>query len=213
MKLMYGPLSPYARKVRIAAIETGTADRIELEQVDVAPGKKNETYSHTVNPLRKIPALILDDGHTTLVDSTVICEYLDTLAGGGRIVPTSGPERWRVLTEHAVANGMCDAIISVRYETSLRPEALRWPVWIDDQWDKILSGLAWFESHADAALKTTPGPLDLSQIALACCLGYADFRFVEIAWRSRFPLVAKWYQEAISRPSLAKTAPENAPKP
>jgi len=62
-----------------------------------------------VNPLRKVPALIIDDG--MLVDSTVICEYLDALAGGGHLIPLSGPERWRVLAAHAVAQGMTDAVI------------------------------------------------------------------------------------------------------
>jgi len=86
MKLTYAPTSPYARKVRIAAIELGLIDKIAFVPTSVSPGKFNEDYSQTINPLRKLPALILDDG-STIVDSFVIAEYLDDLAGGGKLFP------------------------------------------------------------------------------------------------------------------------------
>ncbi len=212
MKLMYAPQSPFARKVRAAAIELGLADRIELEYAEVTPGRKNAAFAESVNPLRKVPALVLDDEKTVLVDSTVICEYLDALAGGGRLIPASGPERWRVLSQHAVVQGMCEAAILVRYETWLRPAAMRWPEWIDDQWDKIWSGLAWFESCAKEAPPSATGARDLSQLALACCLGYVDFRYPETNWPKRFPRVAAWRREIASRPSLAETRPQDPPR-
>jgi glutathione S-transferase len=211
MKLMYAPQSPFVRKVRAAAIELGLADRIELEYAEVVPGRENSTFAGTVNPLRKVPALILDDGETVLVDSTVICEFLDALAGGGRLIPRSGPDRWRVLSQHAVAQGMCEAVILVRYETWLRPEPMRWPDWLDDQWDKVWSGLAWFERYAERLLPIGPGKVDLSHLALAACLGYVEFRFVGTNWPTRFPRVAGWYQDVVSRPSLAQTMPQNPP--
>ncbi|SDR34226.1 glutathione S-transferase [Rhizobiales bacterium GAS113] len=218
MRLLYAPQSPFARKVRAAAIELGFAHRIDLEYAEVVPGRKNSTFADSINPLRKIPALVLDDGETVLVDSTVICEYLDALAGGGIIIPSSGPDRWRVLSQHAVAQGMCEAVILVRYETSLRPEPMRWPDWLDDQWDKIWSGLAWFESRAETAfgtstsLKTSPEPLDISQLALASCLGYVEFRYPEENWPARFPRTAVWYRAVASRPSLAETRPQDPPR-
>ena len=196
MKLMYAPQSPFARKVRAAAIELGLGERIELQYAEVMPGKENAAFAQSVNPLRKIPALVLDDGKTAIVDSTVICEYLDALAGGGRLIPAVGPERWRVLSQHAVAQGMCEAAILVRYETWLRPEPARWPVWIDDQWDKVWSGAKFFEQRAERAVPKGGASLDLSQLALACALGYLDFRFPETKWASRFPGVAAWYEEA-----------------
>jgi glutathione S-transferase len=207
MKLMYAPQSPFARKVRAAAIELGLGERIELQYAEVMPGKENAAFAQSVNPLRKIPALVLDDGKTAIVDSTVICEYLDALAGGGRLVPAVGPERWRVLSQHAIAQGVCEAAILVRYETWLRPEPARWPVWIDDQWEKVWSGLKFFEQRAERAAPKGSAALDLSQLALACALGYLDFRFPETKWASRFPGVAAWYEEASSRPSLAETRP------
>lgn len=212
MKLMYAPQSPFARKVRALAIELGLADRIELVYAEVVPGRENAAYAETINPLRKIPALILDDGATVLVDSSVICEYLDSLAGGNRLIPAPGPERWRVLTQHAVAQGLCEAAILIRYETWLRPEPMRWRDWLDDQWGKIWSGLAWFEASAPTALNENLAAIDVSQLALASCLGYIDFRWPHTNWSARFPRIARWYEAISARPSLAATKPMNPPE-
>jgi glutathione S-transferase len=204
MKLMHSPTSPFVRRVRAAAIELGLADRIELEPIQVAPGQKNESYASRVNPLRKIPALVLDDG-AVLVDSTVICDYLNTLADEDRLLAASGPERWRVLNQQAVALGMTDALVLVRYETALRPGPLRWTAWINDQQERFWSGLAWFEQQARQVLQGSR--VDLSLLALACCLGYADFRFADLNWAARAPLVKAWYDQISARPSLEQTAP------
>src|SRR4029079_5141527 len=92
MKLTFSPASPFARKVRIAAIETGLIDKIEFTPATVAPGQANEEYSK-IMPLKKLPIRILGNGDFIL-DSYVIVEYLDELAGGGKLIPKSGPERW-----------------------------------------------------------------------------------------------------------------------
>ncbi|HUA88242.1 MAG TPA: glutathione S-transferase family protein [Steroidobacteraceae bacterium] len=206
MKLMFSPTSPFVRRVRAAAIELGLAERITLEAIQVAPVRQNDAYAAGINPLRKVPALVLDDGRTTLVDSSVICLYLDELAGGNRLLPRPGAERWDVLTRQAVALGMTDALVLSRYETSLRPQALRWPEWAHDQEDRFWSGLGWFEERlaGPAAADGTP---DLAQLALACCLGYADFRFPAFNWRERAPLAAAHYARLLRRPSLASTGP------
>ncbi|MCG8356085.1 MAG: glutathione S-transferase family protein [Kiloniellales bacterium] len=205
MKLMYGPLSPFARKVRIVAMELDLADRIELVLTEVAPGKPNAAYARDCYPLRKVPAMTLDDG-TALYDSGVICEYLNDLAGGERLLPASGPKRWQRLAQHALANGMCDGAVLLRYETWLRPEELRWQMWIDDQWDKIFNGLDWFEAHADELAQ----PINLPQIALGCLLGYLDFRFEATDWRSRCPKLEAWFAEIAKRESFAETKPSAA---
>lgn len=204
MKLMYSSTSPFVRRVLACAIELRISDRIELEPLQVVPGRKNETYAATVNPLRKIPALVLEGG-TVLVDSGVICDYLNELAGGERMIAGSGSRRWGVLTQQAVAAGMTDALVLARYETSLRPEPLRWAEWVDDQQGRFWSGLDWFERRAPQVLHDSR--VDLSQLALACCLGYADFRFPELDWVARAPLVKSWYDRMAARPSLAQTYP------
>ncbi len=207
MKLMYSPTSPFVRRVRAVAIELGVAGRLELEPVQVAPGRANEAFAEQVNPLRKIPALVLDDGVTVLVDSTVICQYLDDLAGGGQVLPATGPDRWRVLSQQAIAQGMSEAMVLVRYEMTLRPTPLQWPDWVTDQKDRFWQGLAWFERRAERTLAPLGSRPDVSQLALACALGYVDFRFPELEWPARAPRVNAWYQAIVKRPSLAQTDP------
>jgi glutathione S-transferase len=201
MKLTFSPASPFARKVRICAIELGLIDKIELVPATVAPGTPNEAYAHDVNPLRKLPALILDDG-TVLVDSFVICEYLDDLAGN-KLIPASGAARWKVKSEHSMLQGMLDAMLLCRYEKLLRPEALRWQVWYDDQWDRAWQGFARFEAQPDVLAR----PLDITQIALACALGYADFRFPDCNWRNSFPKLAAFNEKMLQRPSVKVSIP------
>src|ERR1700755_3531450 len=120
MKLTFSPGSPFARKVRIAAIELGLIDKMELVSTTVAPGTPDDAYS-SVHPLKKLPALILDNGQL-IVDSYVIVEYLDELAGGGKLIPPSGPMRWKVKSEHSLSQGMLDSMLLCRYEAMVRPE-------------------------------------------------------------------------------------------
>src|SRR5260370_23157311 len=98
MKLSFSPASPFARKVRIAAIELGLIDRIEFVPTTVVPGQPNDEYSN-LYPLKKLPALILDNADV-IVDSYFIVEYLDELPGAGKLIPVSGPPRWRVKSDH-----------------------------------------------------------------------------------------------------------------
>src|SRR6187402_815075 len=160
MKLTFSAGSPFARKVRIAAIELGLIDQIELVPATVAPTQPNEAYSHDISPLRKLPALILDNGQV-IVDSYVIVEYLDELAGG-MLIPASGSSRWQVKSEHSMLQGMTDAMLLCRYETGVRPKELLWQKWVDDQWDRAWQGLTRFENHPEALTR----PFDVAQIAL-----------------------------------------------
>lgn len=207
MKLYHALPSPFVRKVRIAAMELGLADDIELLPIAVAPGKANDDYAAKGNPLRKIPALELSNG-TVLFDSGVICEYLNARAGGGRILPGGGEARWEMLRDHALASGICDAAVLIRYETFLRPEEHRWRVWLDDQWSKIDGALTWFENNPQAVGEAEPEMLNLAQIAIGCALGYLDFRYDERNWRGSYPALAAWFEKVAKRPSFAETLPE-----
>lgn len=201
MKLYTSALSPFARKCRLVAAELGLSDRLELISQAVNPVTPDANYLHSANPLGKIPALQLDDGRV-LYDSHVICEYLCALAGDTWLVPP-GQARWDVLTRQALASGMTDAVILVRYETALRPESLRWPEWTAGQMRKFDEGLAHFETES----ARLDAPLDLAQIALACALSYTDVRFPDLGWRGRAPAVARWHAEIESRPNFAALAP------
>lgn len=204
MKLTFSPASPFARKVRIAAIETGLIDKIELTPATVAPAQPNEEYSK-ITPLRKLPVLILDNGDV-LLDSYVIVEYLDELAGGGKLIPTSGPERWRVKSDHSLLQGMLDSMLLCRYEGMVRPEPLRWKAWSDDHWSRVWAGMARFENKPEVL----SGPFNIAQIGLVCVLGYADFRFADCGWRKAFPKLDAFHQKMLERPSVKISVPPAA---
>ena len=205
MKLTYSPASPFARKVRISAIELGLIDKIELIPTKVAPGEPNDEYSHDINPLKKLPALILDNGNVVL-DSYVIVEYLDDLAGGGKLIPASGPARWQVKSDHSLLQGMLDSMLLCRYESMVRPGALKWQAWSDDHWNRAWNGMARFESQADVLSR----PFDIVQIGLVCVLGYADFRFPDKDWRKAYPKLAAFHEKMLERPSVTISVPPPA---
>lgn len=205
MKLTFSPASPFARKLRICAIELGLLDKIELVPTKASPGTFNEDYSRNVSPLRKLPALILDDG-STIVDSYVIAEYFDELAGGGKLIPTSGAQKWQVKTEHSITQGMLDAMLLCRYEKMLRPEELRWQTWIDDQWERAWQGLQRFETQGDILTRN----IDVAQIGLVCVLGYADFRFPDCGWRKAFPKIDAFHNRMMQRESVKISVPPPA---
>jgi glutathione S-transferase len=204
MKLTFSPASPFARKVRIAAIELGLIDRLDFVATTVAPGQPNPEYSQ-ITPLKKLPALILDNGDV-IVDSYVIVEYLDELAGGGKLVPASGPTRWRVKSDHSLLQGMLDAMLLCRYEKMVRPQGLQWQAWSDDHWNRAWSGMARFEKQADVLSR----PLDIVQIGLVCVLGYADFRFADCGWRKAYPKLDAFHQKMLERPSVKISVPPSA---
>jgi glutathione S-transferase len=204
MKLTFSPASPFARKVRIAAIELGLIDSIEFVPTTVVPGTPNDEYSK-IHPLKKLPALILDNGEV-IVDSYVIVEYLDELAGGGKLIPASGPARWKVKSDHSLLQGMLDSMLLCRYENMLRPEALRWKAWSDDHWTRAWKGMARFEAQTEMLSR----PLDISQIALTCVLGYADLRFADCGWRKAYPKLDAFHQRMLERPSVKISVPPPA---
>jgi|SRR4051794_23403385 glutathione S-transferase len=201
MKLAFSTSSPFARKVRIAAIELGLIDKIEFVTTTVAPAQPNPEYSR-LTPLKKLPALMLDNGDVIL-DSYVIAEYLDELAGGGKLIPATGPARWKVKSDHSMLQGMLDSMLLCRYENAVRPEPLRWQAWADDHWNRARSGMARFDKQAEMLSR----PLDISQIALICVLGYADFRFADCGWRKAYPNLDAFHEKMLKRPSVKISIP------
>jgi len=197
VELKFGAVSPYARKVMVVAHEAGVAHRIRLTPVNT---REEPQAILPVNPLGKIPALILDDG-TAIYDSPVICEYLDAEFGGHRLLAASGAERWRTLTRAALADGALDAGLLVRWER-LRPAELRSSDWIATQLGKIYAALDRLESEVE-----TFGPLDLGLVGVGCALGYLPLRVPEIAERARWPRLFGWFDAIGTRPSFSKTAP------
>jgi glutathione S-transferase len=199
MILRTSPPSPFGRKVNIAAAVLGLSDQIKIERTDtIDPADPVRRQ----NPLGKIPVLILDNG-TALYDSRVILEYLDHLAGGGRIIPADPTARFAALRLQALADGILDAAILQVYEGRWRAIASHEPKWLTHQADKV--------SRALAALETDIPRLDavphVGQIAAACALGYLDFRF-DRTWREAHPPLAAWLDSfAAEIPAYAATQP------
>lgn len=199
MKLLQSPTSPYARKVRMTVIEKGLATRVTMEAANPA-GAEAETL-RKANPLGKVPCLVLDDG-TSLYDSPVICEYLDTLAPTPVLIPAASAARWTVLRIQALADGVMDAAVSMRMET-FRKETER----SNDMVAHWRAGA----SRALAQLGREPhlmsGGFDLAHIATAAALGYIYFRLADLAKEAIPTNLATWWEKAQSRPSIRDTAP------
>jgi len=199
LTLRSSPSSPFVRKVRIAASVLGLEPEIALEPADTMNASDPVRRQ---NPLGKIPALVLEDG-TVLFDSRVILDYLDYRAGGGRIVPSDAGARFAALRLQALADGLMDASVLLVYEGRFRPAERHEPKWLDHQSGKIARALAALEA-TPPALSTTP---HVGQIALACALGYRDFRF-EGTWRREHPRLVAWLDRFAARvPAFAATAP------
>jgi glutathione S-transferase len=192
--------SPYGRKIKIAANLLGLDKDIAIETADTNDPADSLRLQ---NPLGKIPILVLDDG-MTLFDSRVILEYLDHVAGGGRIIPAERGERFKALRLQALCDGILDASLLLVYETRFRPEDRREQKWTDYQKDKVKRGLDVLEKDAPA-IDATP---NVGQIALACALGYQDLRF-QGAWRKSFPKLVAWLDDFAGRvPVFGKTKVE-----
>lgn len=200
MILRSSPTSPFGRKIKISLNVLGLTDKVSVLPTDTLDP---EDTIRQQNPLGKVPTLLLDEG-TILYDSRVIVEYLDHLAGGGRILPSSGIGRYRVLTLQALADGIMDAAILQIYEIRFRTEDRREQKWIDHQAGKVERGI--FSLNASPLPEIQEAP-DIGSITLACALGYLDFRF-DGKWREGHPNLVRWlasFSDAV--PAFAATAP------
>lgn len=191
--------SPYGRKARIAVSILGLDGKVKIEP---ASTQDSTDPLRTQNPLGKVPVLLRDDG-STLFDSPVILEFLDMLAGGGRILPKEMEPRLEALRLEALADGILDASILVVYEGRYRPPEKLERKWVDMQTSKVTRALAVLES-APPGLDPTP---NVGQITLACALGYRDFRFPG-TWRQDHPRLVAWLDAFAKRvPAYEATTP------
>ena len=197
MKLYSNPISPFARKARVIAHELG----LKLEIVDV--NARDDEDLRRINPLKKIPILVLADG-SALFDSPVICEYLNE-QGGGKFFPgmsiwRHATGRWKALGLQALADGIMDAAVACRYET-MQPEDR-------SNSDHVARYRASINAGLDALERMKfSDPPTIGEIATGCALGYLDFRYPDIAWRDTHPKLAGWFATFSEFPSMKSTAP------
>lgn len=199
MKLIMAPASPFVRKVRALARETGQTGDVEDVQVATTPVVTADAVK-AANPLGKIPALILDDGKA-IYDSRVITRYLDARAGAGMY-----PEDrlWDVLTLEATADGIMESAVLMVYEGRVRPSEFQYDAWIEAQWAKASRAVKAINDHWMDQLS---GPVDMGQIAVGCALGYLDFRHAARDWRAGNDALAAWFAAFDERPAMQATRP------
>lgn len=198
MKLFSSPTSPFVRKVLVLLRETGQLDDLEYEMAGGTPlASDGMPLAH--NPLGKIPALVRDDG-PAIYDSRVICRFLGDAHG---MYPEA--RLWEALTLEATADGIMDAAILMVYEAKLRSEAQQSAAWVEGQWGKVIRALDAVEERWMSHLN---GPLDIGQIAIACALGYLDFRHDARDWRSDRPQLSAWFEGFEARPAMQATVPQ-----
>ena len=200
MKLVASLTSPYARKVRIVLAEK----KIEFDLVEEAPWSEHTSVPQ-YNPLGKVPVLVLDDG-TTLFDSRVIVQYLDTVSPVSRLIPDTGRQRIAVKRWEALADGLCDAASAIVIERR-RPAKQQSAEWIARQRGKVDLALAELASDLGERAWCNGGGYSLADIATGCALAYLDFRHPDIDWREPYPNLAKLAEKLARRASFAETVP------
>jgi glutathione S-transferase len=201
MKLIGSVASPYVRKVRVVLAEKKLDYELVLENVWTA-----ETTIHLSNPLGKIPCLIMDDG-SSMYDSRVIAEYLDTLTPVAKLLPPNSRDRAAVKVWEALADGVLDAAVLVRLERTLRPQEQQSAAWIDRQMHKVLGGLAIMSADLGESPYCRGNHYTLADVAVGCALGWLSFRFPEIDWRADYANLARLFDKLSERPSFRDTVP------
>jgi glutathione S-transferase len=196
VKLFYSPTSPYVRKVMACAIARGLEARIE--KVPCNPHDSPPALLEA-NPLSKVPCLVTDDGFA-LFDSPVICEYLDSRGEALPLFPAQGAARWPALRQQAMADGILDAAVTGRGELGKPREAAR---------DATIARFKAVIARTLDVLEAEPPHklVDIGSIAVACALGYLDFRYAGDPWRGTRPQLAAWQEAFAQNPCIADTAP------
>ncbi len=199
MKLVYSPPSPFVRKVTTLIYHANLNDRIELINVKTTALSVAEE-ARAANPLGKIPVMILEDGNA-MFDSRVITRYLDDFAGSNLYTQD---KIYDILTLEALADGIMESAVSITYESRLRPQNEQSPSWMEAQWSKVLHAV---KALDDGELKAMDSEMNMGQIAVACALGYLDFRHDARQWRSGHSNLASWNDKMMKLPALIKTIP------
>ena len=207
MKLFFAPTSAFVRKVMVCAHFSGLTERIEKLDSAAHPVQRDARIG-VHNPLAKVPTLVLDDG-TALYDSRVICEFIAHTGGNTHLFPAAGLARWVALQQQALGDGLIDAALLARYEHTARPVEMQWPVWRQAKLTSIQACLRSIEAVAPILGASQP---TIGDIAIACALGYLDFRFPELEWRASFPQASAWFARFDALPAMLHTQPYELPQ-
>ncbi|MBI2382313.1 MAG: glutathione S-transferase family protein [Gammaproteobacteria bacterium] len=197
MQLFYSHASPYARKIRLLLRELKLESRIAEVLADPLA---NEPGFLALNPLGKIPCLVMEDGES-LYDSDVIAQFLLELAGEHGLF-LGGERRWHWEKLHSLGCGLMDSAVALRIEKT-KPAEQQSPLWGERHRQALGRGLAYLEVE----WPTVPPGVHMIALVAACVLAYLDFRHPDIAWRDGCPRLAAWFAEFSARPSFQDTRP------
>jgi glutathione S-transferase len=211
MKLFWTPASPFVRKVVITAIELDLVARIQLVPTfwPHAWGTRTIEFEEafiTANPVGRIPTLITEDG-IALPESNLICQYLDSLNGQPRLLPTTGKARWECMRALAVSDGALEAMIARRAE-SLRTPAERSSDFLAKQRDRVARCFDCLDKEAG----WMEGERTAAQISAGAACGYMDFRYPQDQWQAGRPRLQDWYDSFSRRRSMRETVPSETPE-
>lgn len=203
MKLLGSITSPYVRKVRVVMAEK----KLDFDFVTEDVWSAQTTIADS-NPLGKVPCLVMEGGEA-LFDSRVIVEYLDTLSPVGKLIPSLSRERAEVKTWEALADGLLDAAILARLETTWagRSDEQRCQGWIDRQLGKVDAAVKAMSRGLGEKVFCVGIHLTLADIAVGVALSYLDFRFPQLDWRTDYPNLQKLNDKLMLRPSFMETRP------
>ncbi len=196
MKIYGDVISPFVRMCLVTAHETGLKDKVSLAKTSAKPTEVNRELEK-LNPIGKIPVLETDHHHA-VYDSRVIMEYLAHVAGHRTFIPDDGVKRFRVLTLLALAQGMGDAAVALRYELAQRPAEKQWPEWVTRTIQRIRAGL----DDAEANWMDTLNDVHAASVGMACVLAYVDFRHDALKWRDGHSKLAAWHKSFCERDSM-----------
>ena len=197
MKLYITHPSPFARKCRIVAREKGLIERIEEIAVDPYANAPELLAS---NPIVQVPTLIAEDG-LPISDSPVICEYLDALGSGPRLLPPEGPERLRVRRMETQANAALEMGVKLLLELR-RPEQERSPSWMARWTENMGRALDALEAAQPDAAR-----LDIGVITAGVAVAWIGFRHPTYDWRAGRPQLAAFHALIEERSSFSETRP------
>ena len=198
MKLYYSPTSPFVRKINVFAIEAGLDKQVEWVRTN--PWQVEDILT-AENPLSQVPTLITDDGEV-LYDSSVICEYLDSLNSGEKLIPQQSETRWPALRLQALADGILNAGILRFLEKKRTPEKQ------SDDWDTTQKkSVERSLDYLERSVSDWGNNLDVGVLSIACTLGWLDFRFADEDWRPNRTKLKNWFEQFSTRPSITQTMP------
>jgi len=200
MKLVTSLTSPYGRKVRVVLAEKKVPFQLQVENPWLPDSPVPE-----INPLGKVPVLVLEDG-VSVFDSRVIVEYVDHLTPVAHLIPGEPKSRMMVRGVEALADGVADAAVAVFLEKK-RPTDKQSSDWLTLQEKTLFRGLEALSEALGEKPWFLSNTMTLADIACGCMLGYLGLRFPEIAWRSAHPNLAKLYDKLMTRPSFRESVP------